>query len=637
VWRSGGITNYDWQEVFFGDGFDVLFQPNDNRYVYAMSQGGNVGKVDRETGDSKFIRPVHPEGTWLRFNWNAAMAQDPFADCGIYYGSQFVHYSADCGQNWEILSPDLTTNDPEKQQQATSGGLTIDNTQAENHTTILSIAPSPHNKDVIWVGTDDGKLQLTQDRGKTWTDLSGSLPGVKKGSWFPYIELSPHRAGEAFVVVNDYRRNDFTPRVYHTTNFGRSWTRIVDDKQVKGFALSIVQDLEEPNLLWLGTDGGLYFSIDGGKNWTHYDNGFPSVQVTDMKIHPREHDLVLSTFGRAFWILDDIRPFRAMAATAGKVLASDFKFFEAPDAYLAAYRSYQGIRFIANAEFQGATRPGGALLTMWVKPGDKKEENAEVDKAEDKAKKKPEKVKIWVIDSKGDTIRTFTENLKAGMNRFTWSMERDGVSFPSRRERRPDADPPGGRDVLPGDYKLVATYGEHKDSSMVKVHADPRLDIDLDALLAAEVLLDEFDEIVSAATNGFQSLQDAGKAIKLVNSAMANAPEDTKKELSKTGKALQDSIAQLEKLYMDPEDQKGIQRTAENLSNTLRSARRYLSEVSGTPSQMAKVTMDAARKETREVLAKINAFMTGDFADYRKKVEAVQYSLFKEFEPIGLE
>ena len=637
VWKSGGITNHDWQEVFFGDGFDVLFKPDNNRYVYAMSQGGNVGMVDRETGDSKYIRPVHPDGVRLRFNWNAAMAQDPFSDCGIYYGSQFVHFSADCGQNWEILSPDLTTNDPEKQQQEKSGGLTIDNTQAENHTTILAIAPSSKNKNVIWVGTDDGKLHVTQDRGSNWTELSGRLPGVKAGSWFPYIELSPHQEGGAYVVVNDYRRNDFRPMVYHTSNFGQSWKRIVDESQVDGFALSIVQDLVEPNLLWLGTDVGLYFSIDGGNKWTKYTNGFPSVQVTDIKIHPREHDLVLSTFGRAFWVLDDIRPFRALAATQGKALAAEFKLFEAPDAYQANYRSYQGIRFTADAEFQGATRPYGALLTMWVKPEPQKEQDTDSKKEEKKDKKKAKKVKIQVINSQGDTIRTFSRTLKAGMNRTTWSMNKDGVRFPSRRTVKPDADPPGGRGVLPGDYKLMATYGDHKDSSMIKVHADPRLDVDLAALRRAHASLDDYENIVQAATDGFQHLQRASKTIKLVNSALTNASEDNKKEITKIGKALQDSIASLEKLYMDPAGLKGIQRTAETLNNTLRRARRYLSDVEDRPSQMAQLTLEAARQETREVISKINAFMAGDFAEYQKKVEAVQFSLFKNFEPVKME
>lgn len=636
VWRSGGITNADWQEVFFGDGFDVLFRPDDNRYVYAMSQGGNVGMVDRETGDSKFIKPVHPDGIPLRFNWNAAMAQDPFTDCGIYYGSQFVHYSTDCGQNWQILSPDLTTNDPEKQQQEKSGGLTIDNTQAENHTTIIAIAPSPHNQEVIWVGTDDGHLQLTQDGGKNWTELSGRLPGAKAGSWIPYIEVSPHRAGEAFVIVNDYRRNDFRPMVYRTTDFGKNWSKMADESQIGGFTISIVQDPVEADLFWLGTDVGLYFSIDGGKKWIKYDNGFPSVQVMDIKVHPREHDLVLATFGRAFWVLDDIRPFRALAASQGKVLAADLKLFEAPDAYLAAYRSYQGIRFTANAEYQGANRPGGAMLTLWVKPEPKADPKAKADK-DTKEKKRPEKVKMQVLNSAGDTIRTFTENVKPGMNRIFWSMDQDGVRFPSRRSPRAGSDAPGGRTVLPGTYKLIATYGDHKDSTMIKVLADPRLKVDVVALQEAQAVLDDYDKIVKAANEGFEALQEAGKTIKLVDGALANAPEDTKKEIAKMGKALQDSIANLEKRYMDPDGLKGIQRTARTLSNTLGQARRYLSDISGKPSQMALVSLEMARKETREVLAQINNFMSKDFAEYQKKVEAARFSLFKTYEPVGLE
>ena len=634
VWRSGGITNHDWQEVYFGDGFDVLFRPDDNRYVYAMSQGGNVGMVDRETGKTKLIRPLHPEGTWLRFNWNAAMAQDPFTDCGIYYGSQFLHYSTDCGQSWEIISPDLTTNDPEKQKQATSGGLTIDNTQAENHTTILAIAPSPVDEDVIWVGTDDGKLQLTQDKGGKWTDLSSRLPGVNAGSWIPYIQASPYEAGTAFVVVNDYRRNDFRPMVFRTTDFGRNWKQIVDEDQVGGFALSILQDSKEPGLIWLGADDGLYFSIDGGNKWTKYDNGFPSVQVTDMTIHPREQDLVLSTFGRAFWVLDDIRPFRELAASKGNVLEKDFAFFETPDAYLANYRSYEGIRFIASGAFQGDTRPGGALLTMWVKPDEKTESK---DAPKEKGKKKDDKVKIQVVDAQGDTIRTISRKLEPGMNRFSWGLDHDGVRFPSRRAPRSDDNIPGGRDVLPGAYTIIATYNGQTETQSVQVHADPRVETDVNALRRSHATVAAFEKVVKAASDGFQQLQDAGKTIKLVDEALVNAPDSTKKTIADLGKALRDSITELEKLYMDPVGQKGIQRTAENLGNTLRTANRYLSDVDGAPSQMAELSLDRVQRETREVLAKINDFMTTDFADYQKKVQMVQYSLFKEYEPVKME
>ncbi|MCB0634722.1 MAG: hypothetical protein KDD15_33555, partial [Lewinella sp.] len=504
----------------------------------------------------------------------------------------------------------------------------------ENNTTILAIAPSPVDEDVIWVGTDDGKLQLTQDKGGKWTDLSSRLPGVNAGSWIPYIQASPYEAGTAFVVVNDYRRNDFRPMVFRTTDFGRNWKQIVDEDQVGGFALSILQDSKEPGLIWLGADDGLYFSIDGGNKWTKYDNGFPSVQVTDMTIHPREQDLVLSTFGRAFWVLDDIRPFRELAASQGNVLEKDFAFFETPDAYLANYRSYEGIRFIASGAFQGDTRPGGALLTMWVKPDEKTESK---DAPKEKGKKKDDKVKIQVVDAQGDTIRTISRKLEPGMNRFSWGLDHDGVRFPSRRAPRSDDNIPGGRDVLPGAYTIIATYNGQTETQSVQVHADPRVETDVNALRRSHATVAAFEKVVKAASDGFQQLQDAGKTIKLVDEALVNAPDSTKKTIADLGKALRDSITELEKLYMDPVGQKGIQRTAENLGNTLRTANRYLSDVDGAPSQMAELSLDRVQRETREVLAKINDFMTTDFADYQKKVQMVQYSLFKEYEPVKME
>ncbi|MEO1626407.1 MAG: hypothetical protein AAFV25_14725 [Bacteroidota bacterium] len=267
VWKSGGIRNNDWAEVLFGDGFDVVMRRDNNRYGWGMSQGGNISYFDRQTGRAQYIKPVHPDGIDLRFSWNAALAQNPFADCGIYFGSQFIHKSTDCGKSWEIISPDLTTNDSTKQQQAKSGGLTLDVTGAENYTTILCIAPSPVEEQVIWAGTDDGQLQLTRDGGKNWQNLSAKLPGCPAGSWIPQIEVSSKNAGEAFVIVNNYRRNDWTPYLYHTANYGASWTRLADASKVQGHTLAIVQDPVEEKLLFLGTDYGLYVSFDKGKQW----------------------------------------------------------------------------------------------------------------------------------------------------------------------------------------------------------------------------------------------------------------------------------------------------------------------------------------------------------------------------------
>ncbi len=656
VWKRGGIRNYDWQEVYFGDGFDVVFNPSDSRYVYAQSQGGNVGYIDTKTGKSQRVKPIHPDGEKLRFHWNAGIAQNPFSDCGVYFGSQFVHKSMDCGKSWEIISPDLTTNDTTKQKQYLSGGLTIDDTRAENHTTILAIAPSPVDEGVLWVGTDDGNLQVTKDGGANWTNVAGALSGMKAGSWIPFIEVSKKNAGEAFIIVNDYRRNDWRPMAYHTTNYGASFTKIVDERQVQGHALSIVQDPEEENLLWLGTDYGLYVSIDKGSNWTQWKNGFPAVSTRDLKIHPREHDLIVGTFGRAAWILDDIRPIREIAKTSGKVLTQDFKAFAAPDAYLANYRSYEGIRFTADGEYIGENRRNGAMLTLWMKPNNKEEKPKEIvpitkkkkgkkavevaEKTGDKKAKKGKKaskVKIQVLTNAGDTIRSFSAKIDTGMNRVYWNLRQDGIRYPSRREVKKDDDTPSGIAVLPGDYKVLFTFGDSKDSTWVKVHTDPRVEFSAENAQAKKAAYTDYYKVVEAANTGFEQLKQARKTIGLVDKSLVNASDSTKADIKKLGKTLQGKIDTLENLYMLPKGRKGIQRTSDNLNSTLYEVSGYLRASENGSGQTVDILMARAKERTIDVTEKINTFMRSDFADYQAKVEAVQFSLFKPIEAIKLD
>jgi len=662
VWQSGGIRNHHWQEVFFGDGFDVGIRPDNNRYVYAMSQGGNIGYIDRETGKTTFIKPVHPDGdTPLRFNWNAAFAQNPFHDCGIYFGSQFLHKSLDCGQTWEIISPDLTTNDTTKQHQDKSGGLTIDATNAENFTTIIAIAPSPVDEQVIWVGTDDGNLQLTRDGGATWSNLASRLPDARPGSWIPQIEVSQHNAGEAFVVVNDYRRNDWRPMVFHTTDFGASFRRIVREGQVTGHALAIVQDPDVPNLLWLGTDYGLYFSIDAGQNWNKWTNDYPSVSTRDLKIHPREKDLIVGTFGRAAWILDDTRPIQEIARSGGKVLEKPFAVFPAPDAWLAEYKSVEGTRFVADATFRGDNRPANAMISVWVKPpaqsppppettpeptgkkGKKAAKKAEPqpEKAPqskpDRKKEKEKKVKVRVLNEAGDTIRTFSAKVDTGLVRISWDLSHDGIDFPSRRPQRPGQDTPSGYSVVPGTYKLVLMLGDHTDSTTVTVHPDPRLPYSLENGKAKQAAFDEFYQTVRLATDAWKRLDEAEKTLDRVDKALENAPDSLKTDIQKQGKALRDSIRQMRDIFMDPPNQKGIQRNPNTLMRVLFTAYRYIDNSDGAPNASAQVTTDKARREVGRILDRMNAFFEKDFADYRQKVEAVPFSLFKDFEPLKKE
>lgn len=660
VLKRGGIRNNDFQELYFGDGFDVVPYRADSRFGYAMSQGGNVGSYDRQTGEVQFIKPVEGVDNPYRFNWNAAIAQDPYNDCGLYFGSQYVHYSSDCGVSWQTISDDLTTNDTLKQKQDKSGGLTIDATNAENYTTITVIAPSPVDDSVIWAGTDDGNIQVTQDGGKTWTNTIKNIKAAPKNSWINQIEVSTTNAGEAFVALNNYRQNDYDAHVYHTSDYGQTWKRIAHPRQIKSFVLSIVQDPVEPNLLFLGADSGLYISFDKGHNWTHWNEGFPSVQVSDLKIHPREHDLVIGTFGRSLWILDDIRPLRQMASNGGtKSLNQELILFPMPDAYQNSYRSYDGIRFIAQGEFVGDNKRGGAMMTIWKKPSkkdktqikmegkshakkkkdkDNKKNNTKDRKAEKSRDKKDKgKATFCVIDMKGDTVRTFTRKLKDGINRLYWRFEKDGIEYPSRRDREKDADIPAGRDVQPGTYKMIIMQGDQKDSSMVTVKADPRSKITQASRENVSAELDNLNKIITATKLSFDQIKDAKKSLdlskKIINMQEDSLQTDLKAEL----KEISGGLDSLSNLFMDPTGLKGIQRNPNTLTNRLYTARRYLSSSWEAPGQNAMKAVDNAKKEAQKTISAVNTFVQGTYKEFQKTIKDLKVTVFKEMVPIEIE
>lgn len=675
--KSGGITDADWQEVYFGDGFDLLFKPDQEDVVYAASQGGYLGRVTRSTGKTALIRPVHPQDTFLRYNWNAPIAQHPVEPNTIYMGSQYVHKSTNAGEHWTIISPDLTTNDTTKQRQDISGGLTIDATQAENHTTLLAIVPAKpqwQQPQALWVGSDDGRLHLSKDDGASWIELTDRLTGMNPGSWIGYIEASPINPAEAFVVVNDYRRGDYRPMVYHTDDWGESFTRIVDEDKVSGHAQVIVQDPVAANLLFLGTDQGLWFSLDYGESWERFDAGYPHVSTIDLKIHPREHDLIIGTFGRAAWIMDDIRPFRAMAQGGGmEMLQDSFAVFPAPDAYQWNYRSYQGVRFYAQGQFQGKDRPYGALLSFWVKPDATDSTGSDEDTMKvnrivrygvrpprgvkedipgrevavagpyatigedlEKVAAPKDKVKIAVIDLQtGDTIRQFTRKPQWGWNRITWNMREDGVATPSRRERKKDDDTPSGKAVLPGVYRVSMTYGNHHGETTVTVHPDPREDYSGNQYTQRDRLYRDLESEVEHVTTAFNRLQEAKKSIKRVEATLTHAATAVKDSLSKEAKQLNKHIAELEEIVMEPADLKGIQRNPTNLQAYLYGARRYISQIEGQPNQMAQLLLSQFSEKAEVFVGEVNEFLNGELADFQREVKAAELSLFGELAPVG--
>src|SRR5881409_1001759 len=260
----GGITNSRWENMYGGDGFWMFVDPTDQNYVYAEYQGGEVARVHRKTHEGRPIKPLpRYREKKLRFNWNTPIHVSPTQNGTVYIGSQYLFRTRDFGQTWDRISPDLSTNDPSKQLQEQSGGVTVDNSAAEMHTTIYAIAESPKDPNVIWAGTDDGNLQVTRDDGKTWTNVVGNITGLPKNAWVSSVEAGHYAPGTVYATFDVHTFGDMRPYAYKSTDFGATWTPLVaPDSPVRGYAHVIKEDPVNPNLLFLGTEFGLFISVD---------------------------------------------------------------------------------------------------------------------------------------------------------------------------------------------------------------------------------------------------------------------------------------------------------------------------------------------------------------------------------------
>lgn len=323
--KAGGITNSDWKPTYGGDGFWSHVHPTDNNTVYAEYQGGHIIRYHKKTGVSKDIKP-YPEkgGPKLRFNWNTPLVQSPNNPDRIYAGAQFLFMSDDRGDTWKRISPDLTTNDPKRQRQTQTGGLSIDNSSAENNTTIYTIAESTKDEKLIWAGTDDGLVQVTDNQGGGWTNVTKNITGLPTGNWVSHIEPGHYDRNVAYVTFDNHRNGDMNPYVYKTTDLGKTWTSLVTP-ELEGHVFVIREDLKNPNLLFVGTEFGLYVTIDGGKKWNRFENNLPKVAVHDLAIHPRDNALVIATHGRSLYVIDDLSSLRQLNP---EVMSKPIHFFE---------------------------------------------------------------------------------------------------------------------------------------------------------------------------------------------------------------------------------------------------------------------------------------------------------------------
>ncbi|PRY88458.1 photosystem II stability/assembly factor-like uncharacterized protein [Mongoliibacter ruber] len=629
VWRRDGVRNTYWQEIMFGDGFDVISDPEDSRYGYAMSQGGNVARFDKETGHKRTIRPTHPDkDTFLRFNWNAAIAQSPHDAATIYYGSQFLHKSTDRGETWEIISPDLSTNDPEKQKQQETGGLTFDITGAENHTTIIAIAPSPVDKDVIWVGTDDGNVQVTRDGGKTWTNTASKLTGLPAASWIPQIQASKYDAGEAWIVANNYRNNDFGAYAYRTKNYGNSYERIADDSKVWGYTLSLVQDPEEQNLVFLGTEFGLYVSFDNAKTWNQWRHGYPNaVSTYDMVIQEREADLVIGTFGRSIYVLDDIRPLRAFAKNQGKAPSAKLTAIDPSEAYQAEIHQPHGERFAADGKYTGENRDFGGRLHFILN---------------DPEKEKYDSVTVEIFNESGEQIRTLKTVPKHGVNRVIWNLDRkSSADTPMRRgggERSRGFFEPSGGPALPGTYKVVFNYGDERAETNIQVHTDPRVKTTLADLKARETFVKSVEQLGAEVMKATRQLDEAKETVDKIMAYTKDLDAEDIKALNDAAKEIKKEIDKTREAFYGPKREgQGIVRNLYPTTMTrLFAPRSYASSSYGAPGETEKRLLDQAKESAQEALDVWNTFMQNDWKAFQEKATSTTIDIFKEIEKVEI-
>ncbi len=639
TWTSAGLKNYYWESLWGGDGFDVLPDPEDANWVYAMSQGGNLGRYNIITGESWDIQPPSVVNTInkerLRFNWNAAIAQDAFDKKTIYYGSQFVHKSTNNGASWTTISPDLTTNDSAKIDQRKNGGISIDITGAENHCTILAIEPSKLDKNILWVATDDGQVQLTKDGGKTWSNLTNKITGLAKGCWLPQIKASRYNAGEAYVVANDYRRGNFAAMVFRTTDYGNTWVNILQNKNTKGYALCVLQDPTEPNLIFVGTEQGLWISLDNALSFQQFKNGYPSVSTYDLVIQEREADLCIATFGRSLYVLDDIRPLRKLAAQKG-IFSKKIMAFENNDAYQVTYKNAPGYEWSTWGIWDAENKRRGAAINFYATLKAKDTITKKLTDTLSKKINKQDTAVVKVYNIQNELIRTLQWPADSGFNKKYWRMDEKGFRYPTSAKPKPNDAEPSGDDVSPGKYKIVIHFNNEMDSSFITIKADPRKADNSELLKAQKVLSLRLRKVGDKLTQGLDQLTDAEEIAQKYEAQLKDIELPMADSMRKQSKKILEQIKDIREFVNGKKiERQGYgQIPQETVMTAFGEALNTISGKNTAPTNQEELLTQKAEGKIAEAIIKINTFFSVKWKSYQTLIENNKVNLFKEFKQL---
>ncbi|MBC7850971.1 MAG: glycosyl hydrolase [Chitinophagaceae bacterium] len=458
----GGVNNAHWLTINGGDGFWVQPDRNDPDIVYAESQGGNINRINIKTTKAVGIKPQQVAGEEkLRWNWNTPIVTGVAGKKNLYIGAQHLYKSTDQGRNWKRISPDLTTNDKKKQEQENSGGLSADNTSAENHCTIFTIAESPLDENMIWVGTDDGNLQFTEDGGKTWTNTAKNYTaaGIPAQTWVSSIEPSLFDKNVVFASFDNHMYGDHNTYVAKSTDKGKTWT-MFNSSEFTGFAHKVKQDLVNKDLLFIGTEMGLFASVDAGASWFRMKNKVPDYSlVRDIQIHPTTHDLILATHGRGIIVVDDISPMRKLDLA----IANKEVHLFANDPIKLTTGTFGGGALGADGGWRGGNPPSVPPIQYYLKD-----------------RVASGKVVVEVYDANGKLVQSIPASNRRGINKVYWNLR----SKPPKTASGGSKMDYGGfiaPMVLPGEYSIKLKIGDKEyPSNITLVHNDANKDFTME-------------------------------------------------------------------------------------------------------------------------------------------------------------
>ncbi len=538
--ERAGILNSYWTPTGGGDGYYAQFDPVEWWIMYRNLQMGGIERHNLKTGESVRIRPEAPLGEPpYRYNWNSPIYLSPHDRNVLYFGGNFLFKSTDRGASWTKASPDLTTNDPSKLKD--SGGLTIDNTGAENHCTLLTITESPLKAGVVWVGTDDGQVQLTRDGGRTWDNVTSNIKGFgPNDNWVTRIEASHFVEGGVYLTVSRHQVADYRPYIFKSEDFGKTWVSLRGDLPEYGYLHTVREDLENRNLLFVGSEFGLFISADGGKKWIPYKGDFPTVAVRDIQIHPRERDLIIGTHGRGVWIIDDIRPLEKLTAEAVK---SEALLFDVRAAVLFSYRTT--VDNYSDTGYAGTNSPFGAAVNYYLNPTVAGGAN----------------IRLSIQDKDGREVSAPFATREAGLNRVYWAL-REGAAPPAAAPGEMRGAGGGGRAMggfgpyaLPGAYKAVLEVNGRKMEAPFLVLEDPDQGISMEERRAGQKFARDSQDLAQKGRALLQSLDATGKQLDDVAGRVAGM-KNADPALSAKVRAVKDKVDAIKAVFsLSPPDQ----------------------------------------------------------------------------------